>query len=51
MWFCEKCNNPLHEATMVLKDIGTQIKQAIGEFMADEHLRTCKKCGYVMEKQ
>ena len=48
LWFCENCNEPLHVAHMTLKDIGTQIKQAIGEFAADEHLRTCKQCGTVM---
>ncbi len=50
MWFCEKCNNKLHEASFALQDIGTQIKAAIEEFMASEELRTCKKCGAVMEK-
>jgi 3-hydroxyanthranilate 3,4-dioxygenase len=49
MWFCEKCGNPLHEASFPLKDIGTQIKEAIGTYMADESLRTCGKCGTVME--
>lgn len=50
MWFCENCNHKLHEASFPLKDIGTQIKEAIGEFMASEDLRTCKNCGTVMEK-
>lgn len=49
MWFCENCGNKLHEAGFPLKDIGTQIKEAIGNFMADESLRTCGKCGTVME--
>lgn len=49
MWFCENCNNKLHEASFPLKDIGTQIKEAIGEFMASEDLRTCKNCGTVMQ--
>lgn len=50
MWFCEKCNHKLYEASFALKDITTQIKAAIQEFMASEELRTCKKCGAVMEK-
>ncbi len=50
MWFCENCNNKLHEASFALEDITTQIKEAIQEFMASEELRTCKKCGTVMEK-
>lgn len=49
MWFCENCGNKLHEAGFPLKDIGTQIKEAIGNFMADASLRTCGKCGTVME--
>ncbi|MDX1942161.1 MAG: 3-hydroxyanthranilate 3,4-dioxygenase [Saprospiraceae bacterium] len=48
IWFCENCNHQLHEASFALKDIGTQIKEAIQEFMASEDLRTCKNCGTVM---
>lgn len=51
MWFCDECHNKLYEASFPLKDIGTQIKEAIQVFMADESLRTCKKCGTVMEKR
>jgi 3-hydroxyanthranilate 3,4-dioxygenase len=49
MWFCEHCGDKLHEAGFPLKDIGTQIKEAIGAFMADESARTCKNCGTVMQ--
>jgi 3-hydroxyanthranilate 3,4-dioxygenase len=48
MWFCDSCGEKLHEAGFPLKDIGTQIKQAIGEFMGNEQARTCKHCGTVM---
>lgn len=48
LWFCENCGEQLHEAGFPLKDIGTQIKEAIGAFMADEQARTCKRCGTVM---
>lgn len=52
MWFCEGCTSLLHEASFPLKDIGSQIKIAIEHFFSEEnrHLRTCKKCGTVMEK-
>lgn len=50
LWFCDNCGAKLHEAGFPLKDIGTQIKQAIGEFMDDENARTCKQCGTVMPK-
>lgn len=49
LWFCENCNQPLHEAGFPLEDIGTQIKTAIQAFMADENLRTCSHCGTVMQ--
>ncbi len=50
MWFCENCNHKLYEAGFPLKDIGTQIKAAIQEFMASEEHRTCKHCGTVMKQ-
>jgi len=50
MWFCENCNEKLYEAGFPLEDIGTQIKAAIGEFMASAEHRTCKHCGTVMGK-
>ena len=48
LWFCDSCGRPLHEAGFALKDIGTQIKSAIGAFAADEKARTCEHCGAVM---
>ncbi|MBX2928284.1 MAG: 3-hydroxyanthranilate 3,4-dioxygenase [Saprospiraceae bacterium] len=50
MWFCENCNHQLYAAGFELKDIGTQIKAAIQDFMASEAHRTCKNCGTVMER-
>ena len=49
MWFCENCGKPLHEAGFPLKDIGTQIKEAIVNYSNNTEARTCKHCGTVME--
>jgi 3-hydroxyanthranilate 3,4-dioxygenase len=49
LWFCESCGKPLHEAAFELRDIGTQIKAAIGEYKEDLSARTCTHCGTVME--
>lgn len=49
LWFCENCGSPLHEAGFPLKDIGTQIKEAIGNYKENLEARTCKQCGTVME--
>ncbi|HNR20417.1 MAG TPA: 3-hydroxyanthranilate 3,4-dioxygenase [Bacteroidia bacterium] len=49
MWFCESCNNKLYEEVFPLKDIVTQLPKVMNAFYASLDLRTCKKCGSVME--
>jgi 3-hydroxyanthranilate 3,4-dioxygenase len=49
MWFCESCNHKLHEAIFELKNIETDFLPHFQHFYASEDLRTCKKCGHVME--
>ncbi len=49
LWFCEKCNTPLHQAYFKLTDIQTQFQSEFKRFYEDKNLRTCKSCGYVME--
>lgn len=49
LWFCEKCNNKLHETYFPLKNIEQDFLPRFKEYYADEHLRNCKKCGHVME--
>jgi 3-hydroxyanthranilate 3,4-dioxygenase len=44
-WYCQNCNDMVHEASFHCTDLGTQIKQAIKEFEADTAARKCKKCG------
>mgnify|MGYP005666687145 CR=1 FL=1 len=50
MWFCENCNQKLHEDTFEMKDIVNQLPVVIKNFMDSESLRTCDNCGTVMEK-
>ncbi len=49
MWFCENCNNKLHEETFPLKDIVNQLPQIMQKFYADTRLCTCSVCGTVMQ--
>ncbi len=49
MWFCDKCNNKLHEYRFPLNDIERDFLSRFKEFYGSEELRTCKKCGHVME--
>lgn len=48
-WFCEQCGAVLYDADFHLVDLGKQLKPIIEKFYADETLRTCKRCGHVME--
>ncbi|MGB1206769.1 MAG: 3-hydroxyanthranilate 3,4-dioxygenase [Chitinophagales bacterium] len=50
MWFCENCNNKLHETYFGLSDIETQLPKVMKEFYGSEELKTCNNCGAVMEK-
>jgi 3-hydroxyanthranilate 3,4-dioxygenase len=47
-WFCEKCGHMLHSVYFWCEDIETNLKRYVQEFNANEHLRTCKKCGTVL---
>ena len=49
-WFCENCNNQLHEATFAMKDIVNELPPIMNNFMESEKLRSCDKCHAVMQK-
>lgn len=49
MWFCEKCNNQLYETSFHLGDIVEQLPIIATEFYKDKKLRTCQKCGTIMQ--
>jgi len=49
LWFCEKCNHPLHAVYFTLTDITSQFQTEFKLFYENKDLRTCKKCGTVME--
>ena len=48
-WYCERCNHLLHEYRFVLHNIEKDFLPRFREFYGSEHLRTCAKCGHVME--
>jgi 3-hydroxyanthranilate 3,4-dioxygenase len=48
MWFCESCNEKLHETFFELKNIETDFQKRFKEFYKSESHRTCKKCSEVM---
>lgn len=48
-WYCENCNNLLKEYRFVLHNIETDFIPRFREFYASEEMRTCNRCGTVME--
>lgn len=49
MWFCENCNNKLHEYKFHLTNIEKDFLPRFREFYGSEALRACKNCGATME--
>ena len=48
-WYCDQCQNVLHETFFPLTDIVLQLKEAIEHFYATDALRTCSQCGHVAQ--
>jgi len=46
-WYCDRCSAVLHEATMHVRDLGTELKPVLEKVAKDETLRTCRRCGAV----
>ena len=49
LWFCERCNTKLYEATRHVADYREDpVSRAYEEFYADPSHLTCRACGHVM---
>jgi 3-hydroxyanthranilate 3,4-dioxygenase len=48
-WYCEQCHHLLHENQFNLTDIVKELPLVMENFYTSLDLRTCKKCGSVME--
>ena len=49
MWFCDNCNHLLHEVKFELQNVEKDFLPHFKHYYSSEDLRTCKKCGTVME--
>lgn len=49
LWYCENCNHKLHEVYFELKDIENDFIPHFKTYYNSTKLRTCQKCGHVME--
>jgi len=49
LWFCDNCNNKLHETYFPLTNIERDFLPRFREFYVSKELRTCKNCGEIMD--
>lgn len=49
LWFCDNCNNKLYEEYFELESIEKDFLPVFRRFYASPELRTCDKCGTMME--
>jgi len=50
-WYCNACDNLLHEETFIVADYRTDpVSKAYQRFFDSVEARTCKKCGEVMPR-
>ncbi len=49
LWFCENCNHKLYDVYFPLTDIENDFLKHFEHFYNSKELRTCTKCGTVME--
>lgn len=49
IWYCDNCNNKLHEYKFHLENIEKDFLPRFRDFYGSKELRTCKTCGTVME--
>ena len=46
-WYCDHCDNLLHEVTLDLEDIVAQLPPLFDSYWNDIQARTCTKCGSI----
>jgi 3-hydroxyanthranilate 3,4-dioxygenase len=49
-WYCDNCGNLLFEQFFELTDIEKQFPPVFERFYSNRELRTCSRCGTVMER-
>jgi 3-hydroxyanthranilate 3,4-dioxygenase len=51
VWFCPRCDAPLHEETAEVRDYRADpVSKAYARFFDSEEFRTCKGCGHMLPK-
>lgn len=50
-WYCSGCKGVVWEKRFRCTDLGTQVKDVVEEFAADEQTRKCDACGTVSKSR
>jgi len=48
LWYCDQCNQKLHDVYFPLEDIEKDFLTHFNDFYSNTSLRTCTNCGEVM---
>ena len=48
-WYCEQCGQELYSTQYQFDQIGTELTPLIEAFHASEEMRTCNRCGAVLQ--
>ena len=49
-WYCDECDEMLHEVTLDLENIVTQLPPLFDAYWKNMDARTCESCGALQEK-
>jgi len=49
LWYCERCDTPLHQEYLHVSDIEAQLPPVFERFWSSKERRTCRSCGAVMQ--
>jgi 3-hydroxyanthranilate 3,4-dioxygenase len=47
LWFCERCDQPLHSEYLQVTDIEAQLPPVFERFWSNPQLTVCRRCGHV----
>ena len=50
LWFCERCDHPLHSEYLQVTDIETQLPPVFERFWSNPEHTACGRCGRVMHR-
>ena len=48
-WYCDECDKILHEVSLDLENIVTQLPPLFDAYWRNKEARTCKSCGAIQE--